>query len=136
MYYTIFLCCCSSQEWSIHPLIPFRPVVEKGDDTFLPASPSELMRNQSAVPWITGITSEEGALAASSKKPQLPEFVTNLICNPDRNTTGRSVTRLWADSILSRSRNLSRPKGNRTVFGGCIASCAMDIELFLQEQSD
>jgi hypothetical protein len=87
------------------------------------------------VPWITGITSKEGALAASSKKPQLPEFVTNLICNPERNTTGRSVTRLWADSIRSRSRNLSLPEGNRTVFGGYIASCAMNIELFLQEQS-
>jgi carboxylesterase type B len=49
-------------------MIPFKPVIEKGEDAFLPASPTELLRNYSAVPWMTGINSEEGALFASSEK--------------------------------------------------------------------
>jgi hypothetical protein len=49
-------------------MIPFQPVIEKGEGAFLPASPVELLRNHSAVPWMTGITSEEGAIGASSKK--------------------------------------------------------------------
>ncbi|KDR12773.1 Esterase FE4 [Zootermopsis nevadensis] len=52
-------------EWNIHPMIPFRPVIENGDDAFIPASPLELSRNYTAVPWMTGITSEEGTIAAS-----------------------------------------------------------------------
>jgi hypothetical protein len=68
IFYTTFLLFCFPQEWSIDPVIPFKPVIEKGDDAFLPANPLELLRNHSAVPWMTGITSEEGALAASSEK--------------------------------------------------------------------
>jgi carboxylesterase type B len=49
-------------------MIPFKPVIETGDDAFLPAHPVELVRNDSDVPWMLGINSEEGAMIASSKR--------------------------------------------------------------------
>ncbi|KAJ9587059.1 hypothetical protein L9F63_019347 [Diploptera punctata] len=53
-------------EWNMDPFTSFKPVVETGDDAFLPASPLELAKNIThSVPWITGITSGEGAFVAS-----------------------------------------------------------------------
>ncbi|GFG34026.1 hypothetical protein Cfor_05019, partial [Coptotermes formosanus] len=50
----------ADQEWSINTKTRFKPVIETGHDAFLPAHPVELVRNESVVPWMTGITSEEG----------------------------------------------------------------------------
>ncbi|PSN42538.1 hypothetical protein C0J52_03840 [Blattella germanica] len=59
-------------EWSIHPAIPFKPVVEKGDNAFLPATPLELAKNlTNTVPWITGIAPGDGIIAVASKKENL-----------------------------------------------------------------
>ncbi|XP_069694783.1 uncharacterized protein [Periplaneta americana] len=52
-------------EWSIDPLIPFKPVLEVGDDAFLPAAPSQLIQNAADVPWMTGVNSQEGAFPVS-----------------------------------------------------------------------
>ncbi|KAJ9582814.1 hypothetical protein L9F63_022842, partial [Diploptera punctata] len=53
-------------EWSIYPLIPFKPVVETEKDAFLPTTPQILAKNlKTAVPFMTGITSGEGAMVAA-----------------------------------------------------------------------
>ncbi|XP_049860485.1 juvenile hormone esterase-like isoform X4 [Schistocerca gregaria] len=47
-------------EWFICPLIPFRAAVEgDGEDSFLPKHPGD-MEPHTAVPWLTGVTIEEG----------------------------------------------------------------------------
>ncbi|PSN42536.1 hypothetical protein C0J52_03842 [Blattella germanica] len=56
-------------QWSIDPALTFKPVLErdvpKDDEIFLPAHPLKLIANASAVPWMTGITSSDGAFVAS-----------------------------------------------------------------------
>ncbi|XP_069696467.1 esterase E4-like [Periplaneta americana] len=57
-------------EWSIHPMVPFRPVVEPniGGNAFIGVSPLVLLNTSTTVqhvPWMIGINSEEGALVAS-----------------------------------------------------------------------
>ena len=39
--------------------------VDKDDEIFLPAHPLRLIANASAVPWMTGVTSADGAFVAS-----------------------------------------------------------------------
>ena len=62
--YVLALCC--AQELGAMPVIPFKPVVETGGNAFLPATPLELAKNlENSVPFMTGITSEEGAIVAA-----------------------------------------------------------------------
>ncbi|XP_069696406.1 venom carboxylesterase-6-like isoform X2 [Periplaneta americana] len=65
-------------EWSIDPLVPFKPVLEEGNDAFLPATPLELVQNATAVPWMTGVTSEEGSFPVSRfvKQKLIDELIT------------------------------------------------------------
>ncbi|KAJ9592672.1 hypothetical protein L9F63_015644, partial [Diploptera punctata] len=56
-------------QWNIDPTLTFKPVLErsvsKDDEIFLSAHPLKLIVNASAVPWMTGITSADGAFVAS-----------------------------------------------------------------------
>ncbi|KAF2886682.1 hypothetical protein ILUMI_19491, partial [Ignelater luminosus] len=50
-------------EWRSDPIVPFRPVVEKGiEGAFLPAHPSDIIRSgkSAKVPFILGITTQDG----------------------------------------------------------------------------
>ncbi|XP_049957878.1 esterase E4-like [Schistocerca serialis cubense] len=58
--YTLTATEMSFLEWFICPLIPFRAAIEgEGEDSFLPKHPGD-MEPHTAVPWITGVTIEEG----------------------------------------------------------------------------
>ncbi|KAF5307861.1 hypothetical protein FQR65_LT06593 [Abscondita terminalis] len=51
-------------EWSYHPMIPFKPVIEEEcDDAFLTDEPANIIKlnNVAKVPMIIGFTSEDGA---------------------------------------------------------------------------
>ncbi|XP_067005845.2 esterase E4 [Anabrus simplex] len=59
-------------EWDVDPHIPFRPVIEKavgdGEEAFIIADPMEFMINLGEkfhIPWMNGITSDDGALKAA-----------------------------------------------------------------------
>ncbi|KAF2879713.1 hypothetical protein ILUMI_26463 [Ignelater luminosus] len=50
-------------EWHNDPVMPFRPVIERGiDGAFLPTHPSEILKSGKAaeIPFMTGITTEDG----------------------------------------------------------------------------
>nr|AHJ81347.1 carboxylesterase [Locusta migratoria] len=58
--YTLIATEWSFFEWFISPPIPFRAAIEgEGEDSFLPKHPADL-RPHTAVPWLTGVTIEEG----------------------------------------------------------------------------
>ncbi|XP_049861359.1 fatty acyl-CoA hydrolase precursor, medium chain-like isoform X4 [Schistocerca gregaria] len=54
-------------EWGMYaPLMPFQPVVEAdGQDAFLPRHPAHLAPH-TAVPWLVGVTKEEGTFFAAA----------------------------------------------------------------------
>nr|AHJ81340.1 carboxylesterase [Locusta migratoria] len=53
-------------EWFFSPLLPFRPAVEgEGEESFLPRHTLEL-KPHTAVPWLTGVTSDEGLIFAAA----------------------------------------------------------------------
>ncbi|KAF5307862.1 hypothetical protein FQR65_LT06594 [Abscondita terminalis] len=56
-------------EWDTDPMIPFKPVIEPDlDGAFLIEHPSETIKSGRAaqVPWMTGITTEDGVLRAAA----------------------------------------------------------------------
>nr|AHJ81343.1 carboxylesterase [Locusta migratoria] len=53
-------------EWLFFPFIPFRPAVEgETEDSFMPKHPLDL-KPHTAVPWLTGVTHDEGILLAAA----------------------------------------------------------------------
>ncbi|PSN42542.1 hypothetical protein C0J52_03844 [Blattella germanica] len=67
-------------EWGVHPVIPFKPVVETGEDAFLPATPLELAKKvTNPVPWMIGINQAEGAIIAAGM------YAGNMISDLDDN---------------------------------------------------
>ncbi|KAF5288891.1 hypothetical protein FQA39_LY03770 [Lamprigera yunnana] len=56
-------------EWDTDPMIPFRPVIEPDlPGAFLTEHPSQIIRlgKSAKVPWMTGITTEDGTLRAAA----------------------------------------------------------------------
>ncbi|KAL0277569.1 UNVERIFIED_CONTAM: hypothetical protein PYX00_004807 [Menopon gallinae] len=54
--------------WNKGPMIPFKPVVEKSRDGFIPQHPEDATRagKLAKVPWMTGVNSGEGAMGAAA----------------------------------------------------------------------
>lgn len=55
-------------EWSYHPMVPFKPVLEEqSDEAFLTEEPADIIKSNNAakVPIIVGFTTEDGAFKAA-----------------------------------------------------------------------
>lgn len=72
-------------EWDTDPMVPFPPVVEeKHDEAFLTEAPRfNLNLHGNKIPWMTGVTSEEGAMK-SAPLIYNPELTNNLLKNWNR----------------------------------------------------
>ena len=66
VYYYFYLTC---QEWDTDPMVPFPPVVEPNlPGAFITNHPKDVINSHgNSLPWMTGLTSEEGAMKSARK---------------------------------------------------------------------